>query len=260
MTGFRNLCFTEYSIMDFLEKLDKICSYCEYIIFQVETCPDTGRNHLQGYLEFKEQHRQTKCKKILLKSTHFKARKGTQTQAIEYCRKADTSLGEEHRFEYGEARKQGERTDIEDNYRNFRSGHPISISSGVKYLRHFEYLRNSQIPERTEVPTSHIVFYDSKTTDYIDVLQYIRSKITKDILLKDIFTWSEDSENNGYIGQPYYITPLHGDNVILATSLPYKVRQLYLTTNFNSDNVILYTPYGHLQNKHIGKFTHIHKL
>lgn len=34
-----------------------------YIVWQEETCPDTGRIHLQGYVQFQEKARLAKAKK-----------------------------------------------------------------------------------------------------------------------------------------------------------------------------------------------------
>ena len=62
------------------------------MIFQEETGTQLGTSHFQGYTEFKKQSRIGKNKRILSERCHIERRKGTQKQAIDYCRKTDTRL------------------------------------------------------------------------------------------------------------------------------------------------------------------------
>lgn len=56
-------------------------------VFQEETCPDTGNDHLQGYIEFKVKLRP---KNLFPKEIHWEKRKGTRLQAARYCQKDET--------------------------------------------------------------------------------------------------------------------------------------------------------------------------
>ena len=62
-----------------------------YIVWQEETCPDTGRIHLQGYVQFQEKARLAKAKKILLGDknhrVHMESAKGTPDENKTYCTK-----------------------------------------------------------------------------------------------------------------------------------------------------------------------------
>jgi hypothetical protein len=62
-----------------------------YIVWQEETCPDTGRIHLQGYVQFQEKARLAKAKKILLGDknhrVHLEGAKGTPSENKTYCTK-----------------------------------------------------------------------------------------------------------------------------------------------------------------------------
>lgn len=58
----------------------------EYIIYGRETCPNTGRQHFQGYVYFKERRRLPYLKKWI-PSGHFEAAKGTPEQNKVYCSK-----------------------------------------------------------------------------------------------------------------------------------------------------------------------------
>lgn len=60
-----------------------------YIVIGLETCKTTGRDHLQGFVYFKNPTRwdTARTKFTLAGAVHFEAMKGTTAQAIEYCRK-----------------------------------------------------------------------------------------------------------------------------------------------------------------------------
>ena len=104
----RNWCFTSFNL-DF----DPQATQAIYGIYQREVCPDTGKEHLQGYLEFKQPTRLSKLKKFD-SQVHWESRKGTRDQARDYCRKEDTRKPDTDPIEFGEWRKAGKRNDIHD--------------------------------------------------------------------------------------------------------------------------------------------------
>jgi len=74
-----------------------------YAIWQREICPDTGRVHWQGYIEFASPQRPTALKTAIgvrrgdqrqrpLRSgeIHWERRRGTREQARDYCRKQES--------------------------------------------------------------------------------------------------------------------------------------------------------------------------
>lgn len=78
---------------------------CVYTVYGYEY----GENktlHLQGYSELEKKTRFSTVKKRYPR-LHIEIRRGTQKQAVDYCMKDGFYL------EFGEMRKQGERTDIE---------------------------------------------------------------------------------------------------------------------------------------------------
>lgn len=77
-----------------------------YICWGTEICPNTGKTHYQGYMEFNQQVRLSTLKNVL-PTTHFEERKGSQSDAIDYCKKDGKFV------EYGTKSKQGKRTDLE---------------------------------------------------------------------------------------------------------------------------------------------------
>lgn len=80
-----------------------------YFIFGRESCPTTGKKHLQGYVVFKTQQRLSAVKKIDGRA-HWEKARGSVADNIKYCSKDGdvTSFGdppEEQSFRGGEARK-----------------------------------------------------------------------------------------------------------------------------------------------------------
>lgn len=93
-------CFTSYE-----EKLpiefDE--SKVRYVIYQQETCPETKRTHWQGYIEFFDTVRHGQVKAVV-GECHLEFRRGSRTDAREYCRKQESAIPGTQ-FEYGEWRQ-----------------------------------------------------------------------------------------------------------------------------------------------------------
>ncbi len=84
---------------------------------------ESGTPHIQGYAEFKKAVRLSALQRHFGKSIHWEPRKGTAAQAKAYCKKEVKS--DDDWFEYGEPKKQGERTDI----REF-----LNLCTGAKHM------------------------------------------------------------------------------------------------------------------------------
>lgn len=62
-------------------------------VYQLERCPETGRLHIQGYVEFTRPKRMGGVKSIIGSGTvHLEQRRGSRNQAIEYCRKENSRV------------------------------------------------------------------------------------------------------------------------------------------------------------------------
>ena len=96
----RNACITINSTHT-LPKIDT--TNIHYYIFGKERAPNTGRLHLQGYVEFKTKVSFRAIKQAIGDNTiHIEQRRGTQQQAIDYCKKEDDDP-----FEFGEPKVNG---------------------------------------------------------------------------------------------------------------------------------------------------------
>ena len=93
----RDWCFTCFDTNDLDLTKDKI----RYICYGVERCPETGREHKQGFVIFNRTCRVPKCKEWIGggNGTHVEPRRGTRNQARDYCRKSDGEFFEWGQFE-----------------------------------------------------------------------------------------------------------------------------------------------------------------
>lgn len=73
---------------------------CEYMVFQEEKCPDTGRHHLQGWVYFKNA-RSFQAVKNTMPQCNLEMQRGTNSQAADYCKKADSRVRDGLVYEAG---------------------------------------------------------------------------------------------------------------------------------------------------------------
>lgn len=103
-----NVCWTEFDLSKGWIWKDGIPGV-NYICWGIETCPDTGKVHMQGYLELEKKKTFCGVKKMMGSQTvHLEKRHGTQDQAIDYCKK-DGQF-----YELGKKKAQGGRSDLVD--------------------------------------------------------------------------------------------------------------------------------------------------
>lgn len=108
-----------YCITSFENDLKCDMNQCRYIIIGKETCPETGRKHLQCYAEFYNKIGIKSAKKIIGDDkAHLEKRMGTREEARSYCMK------EQDFEEFGDwnAGGQGVRNDLRDLVNKIESG------------------------------------------------------------------------------------------------------------------------------------------
>lgn len=118
----RSYCFTTFEVDTFaVPDVPQKIAYC---IFQKERCPETQRDHIQGYVELKNPMRIAGVKTLFNdKTMHLEKRNGTRTEAREYCRKPESRI--DGPWEYGtwkEEAGQGKRSDLSEIYQDIKSG------------------------------------------------------------------------------------------------------------------------------------------
>lgn len=107
---YRNITFTLFNYTDIdmnnINKLHDI--YANYILYGRETCPTSGRLHLQGYIQLSKQLRLSEIKnKICNNTIHIENANGSWMQNYTYCTKDGDYI------EIGSPKKPGKRTDID---------------------------------------------------------------------------------------------------------------------------------------------------
>lgn len=110
--GFRNFCFTlnnpteeERSFFNDFQLGDLF----NYMIFQEEK-GENGTVHFQGYIECREQHPLNWMKNNFNPRAHYERRRGSQEEAIAYCRKEDTRVEGGMSGEFGQPKPKGRPT------------------------------------------------------------------------------------------------------------------------------------------------------
>lgn len=99
-------------------------STMEYIVWERETAPTTGRHHIQGYVRFKSRHRLGAVKNLLgCQELHLEPAKGTEQQNRDYCSKEEGERGESGTFIA--AAGQGRRTDLDEVAENILKGQSL---------------------------------------------------------------------------------------------------------------------------------------
>lgn len=92
----RDWCFTDFDTSNYD---DKKFSNIRYICYGIEFCPETNKEHKQGFVIFNRTCRVPKCKEWMGRGpgVHVEPRRGTRDEAREYCFKSGGS-----KYEWGE--------------------------------------------------------------------------------------------------------------------------------------------------------------
>ncbi len=171
-----------------------------YAIWQLEKCPETGREHFQGYVVFRRTQRLAACRKFFDGKGHWEAARGSDAQCIAYCSKKETKL--DGPWEFGsQATNQGKRNEMEEvkvlidggsSEREIASEH---FGCFVRYHRGFREYRRISSDER-DFKTIVIVLWGGSGYGKSSLAKWIGSQFT------DVFWRSPKSEWwDDYAGQ-----------------------------------------------------------
>jgi len=141
-------------------------------VWQLECCPESSRLHLQGYVEFDCSVRMAHCKSIFGSTVHLEGRKGSRSQAIEYCRKRESRVGGPWTIGDLDSVKPGARTDLHDLAERINGGagrREVVDDFGHLYIRYSRGVENLlgvramyKVPEWRELET--VVYYGDAGT------------------------------------------------------------------------------------------------
>lgn len=129
--------------------IDIIKEKCNYIVGQKEICPTTNKEHWHLYFEFKEQISMKSITDMLGdKGIKIEHRLGSQDDAIKYCTKIDTRADPPDPYLYGEPKRQGKRSDLDDMVDMIFEGHTskeILYTHKGNALRHIGFIKQGLI-------------------------------------------------------------------------------------------------------------------
>ena len=111
----RNWCFTlnnptEEERAKFIRFSTGLPTFIQYLVYQEEQGHEESTTHFQGYLETKNTVRLNWLKNNFNARAHYERRRGTQEEAIAYCKKEDTRVKDGLHGEYGKPAGQDART------------------------------------------------------------------------------------------------------------------------------------------------------
>lgn len=129
----------EDSSLNFGELVKKISETdgVEYIIAQVERGHETGRLHLQFYLQLSRSQRLNWLKAKISEQAHFEKARGSVEENRKYCMKEDTRV--EGPWEYGAYAKQGQTRGLEQIAEMIKGGanlKEIADEFPAAFIRH----------------------------------------------------------------------------------------------------------------------------
>lgn len=114
-----------------------------YAVWQLEKSPTTGRLHVQGYVEFSKALTIAAIKKAIGDTTaHIEEAKGSSHQNKKYCSKSESRV--EGPFEFGKAREQGKRSDLEAVYEDLKKDKPLHEVMDNNPVAYIKYSRGIQ--------------------------------------------------------------------------------------------------------------------
>lgn len=134
----RNWCFTLY------EKFDPTLCFehkendgkFRYICAGQEICPETGRQHIQGWCQFNEAKSFGQCKKLLRSnSVHIEQVRGSCDENDEYCKKDGKWKS------CGNFRRMGERMDISEVHEMLKDGASVKEIAEANFQTYLKFPR-----------------------------------------------------------------------------------------------------------------------
>ncbi len=158
MSRCRNWCFTlnwpEEDDFKFWEKLEEWRNFKEliFVILQEEK-GENGTTHFQGYLEMKKARKMVTMKNMFGARYHWAARRGTQAQAIAYCRKADTRVEGGLQLTYGTPKRAGKGGDFSAAIHAIKNGMDIEDVMDefpVQYAMHKDRVLDYALTQKGE--------------------------------------------------------------------------------------------------------------
>lgn len=156
----RNWCFTDFEILDFISIYKQYSTMIRYICVGEESCPETDRKHLQGWVQFNKPKRMSRVKSLFgSKKIHLEMCRGDEFSNDNYCKKDNKFMS------FGKFVAQGQRTDMECAIQELFDGgsmHDLAMTRPqlfVQYGRRLRALKAEYMQEQTnKLRTVHVEY------------------------------------------------------------------------------------------------------
>jgi len=123
------------------EIMESLAELCVWMIAGLETCPTTGRQHLQCFALFEGRHRFTELKKFH-PSIHWEKAKGDNQSQWDYCTKEDKDPSVwGTRPEEPKDKAARTRESYDNTLRELRSDGVLAVSNSQHLIQHFTNLQ-----------------------------------------------------------------------------------------------------------------------
>lgn len=124
-------------------------SGCVYVIAQLEVCPETKKEHVQGFMQLKDGKTLKAFKDFINSSSaHVEVMRGTAQEASDYCEKDESAhpdaISGVMRIKRGEMKKQGNRTDLAALALRLQGGASlaeVAMEDPAQYIRYHGGIR-----------------------------------------------------------------------------------------------------------------------
>ena len=165
----RLFCFTDFDVEPWTDPVTiPICP--RWCVWQIEGCPNTGREHVQGACYWKDPTTLKECIRRIFGDRgaitgHVEAARGGIEDQVRYCTKEDTRVAGP--WEVGERPAQGKRTDLGEAMRLYRQRRWCELDeqyggTAVRYLKHLEaydaFMRNQAGGEDLRIVECHVIY------------------------------------------------------------------------------------------------------
>ena len=123
--------------------------------------------HIQGVIHFKDRKRLSWLKNNISSQIHFEQQKGTNAEAINYCKKTEIGDKAKEYEEFGEAieNRQGERTDLEELIKQNQNVKQFALTNMETFCRYRSGIERIYgfIKEEKKKPVPYVIWLAGPT-------------------------------------------------------------------------------------------------
>lgn len=163
----RSFCWTDFDVSEQRKVWWLEAEAFEYVVFQKEKCPDTEREHYQGFAKLKARTSFNKVKETVGDDVHLEPARSVK-QAIAYCKKEDTRV--DGPWERGDPPAMGKRSDLEvaaemiGQKRSWREVAETLPGTFIRYHKGLKAYKRAVSDSRRQWKTRVHVFYGDAGT------------------------------------------------------------------------------------------------